>query len=964
MKLVETFLQKPILEEISKEKLPEGVLCRVTYPICNIGKKNANNRVYEKSVWTKVLEDQSLQEKLQNRALFGHAEHPAQTQSDLQLTSHVIHEMWIDEEKNQVFQKFDILDTPTGRIVDTLLRAECQVGCSTRAEGDVEEGEDDEGSYSKIVPGRYKYETTDFTADPSTFGVIPMDVKRNVLAEVKKVLDGKELKEGEKRFVNVILESMQCKDSKCVIEKVEKAIKEGAWPYPHTEERAKKVADLMKESFTPAEADKILHGLLGNDTLFDAINKSKDSKSVDIRPEIKNYIKQMLEMYHKDPGSFKYGFEPKALEILHSIVDEGVAEENKNTTLEDLMKQELIKVGAIVEYRKKKCKVTKIEESKLFITIPGQEGAVGIEGCKEVQVAPDGMMVILPTTDPVTSEAPEAVEPVEVPSEEGLEDLETEEEIPESKEAKSTSEVRTMKDAAKNMKRENTAKVEDEDETAETYEVRKNQEFIYAGAHHKIVDFDADMVTTVRSDLPEETRTTWSRAALENMFENPNDFDLGESKVDEDHHIPTGSRANFHDGALIADRDGNYYVIRNMDQTGLHLEPPGGGVGVPKIVSWEEADKLGLTKVSEKKAVKVENVSIKSEDDVGEGTIVYHKSDGSKWEITDIFSFSPEEVADYTVRQVGGEGESVITFEELQRNFELEESKITETEDIHAMYKAANLPAPDGKGIHTRAFHKLAIDIAKGYVKAGDTGKEALDKAYPTAMKQLGKEGAVKKAHQKESISSTAKEMTDLRIQEASVRAERDKAIELLEELENEESQLNKQNSSRVLEVKVLVSRLKKVAEKNDQLILALRGKLEEKALLAKNLQEKLSKDVGELKESITSTEKKHQKDIEVTKKKAVEEAVKNIKKEFISQFVKLRVAESGLKIDTNSQALLEGCKTLGEVDETLDEIRDIKRRGALHSEPIEGLAVVKHTDPEQSKVDKSVQLIFEGFGY
>jgi len=65
-----------VLEETNRDRLPEGVLCRVTYPVCNIGKRNANNRIYEKAVWEKVLGDTEVCEKLKNRALFGQAEHP------------------------------------------------------------------------------------------------------------------------------------------------------------------------------------------------------------------------------------------------------------------------------------------------------------------------------------------------------------------------------------------------------------------------------------------------------------------------------------------------------------------------------------------------------------------------------------------------------------------------------------------------------------------------------------------------------------------------------------------------------------------------------------------------------------------------------------------------------------------------------------------------------------------------
>ena len=91
--------------------------------------------------------------------------------------------MWADDK--QVFQKIDVLDTPTGRIVNTILEANCQVGVSTRAEGDLEECEDDtRGKYSRVIPESYNYVTTDFTADPSTFGALPQDVKKNIVSAI------------------------------------------------------------------------------------------------------------------------------------------------------------------------------------------------------------------------------------------------------------------------------------------------------------------------------------------------------------------------------------------------------------------------------------------------------------------------------------------------------------------------------------------------------------------------------------------------------------------------------------------------------------------------------------------------------------------------------------------------------------------------------------------------------------
>jgi hypothetical protein len=210
MLLKESIVNQPIFEEKDGSKLPEAVLCRVTYPVCNIGERNANKRVYEKEVWDNVLGDTTLKEMMDQRRLFGHAEHPAETQSDLQLTSHVIHNMWIDEATNKVMQSIDVLDTPMGRIVDSLLRANCLVGMSTRAEGDLEESEDDEGTFSRVIPESYRYITTDFTADPSTFGALPQDAKHNVVSSITTEMKNETAAPEERTFARKLLESMEC----------------------------------------------------------------------------------------------------------------------------------------------------------------------------------------------------------------------------------------------------------------------------------------------------------------------------------------------------------------------------------------------------------------------------------------------------------------------------------------------------------------------------------------------------------------------------------------------------------------------------------------------------------------------------------------------------------------------------------------------------------------------------------
>ncbi len=212
MLLVERNYSKPVrILEGTAAQLPDGVLLRLIYPVCNIGELNANKRMYERELWDLVLQNQDLQEKLSNRNLYGQAEHPKETASDLQLTSHIIHEMWIGED-SRVYQTMDVLDTPCGRIIECLVRAGSRVGVSTRAEGDLEEAVNEETGekYHRVVPKSYRYVTTDFTADPSTFGAMAVDVKRNVITAARTAAESKKSKVGEVKFARLILESLEC----------------------------------------------------------------------------------------------------------------------------------------------------------------------------------------------------------------------------------------------------------------------------------------------------------------------------------------------------------------------------------------------------------------------------------------------------------------------------------------------------------------------------------------------------------------------------------------------------------------------------------------------------------------------------------------------------------------------------------------------------------------------------------
>lgn len=191
MQLNERIVEKA--EIIRDSAVPKGILARVWYPIMRFGVKNANKRKYGRPVAETVLNDSAVQHKLKTRTLFGNQEHPelSQIKLDWKETSHVISEFKLDE--NTFYAAFDILPSEPGKFIHGLLEAGCLVGVSTRADGELEECLDEDGSsYHNVIPGSYKFQTVDFTGDPSTPNALPEKIISSVKTRHEaKTLDNK-----------------------------------------------------------------------------------------------------------------------------------------------------------------------------------------------------------------------------------------------------------------------------------------------------------------------------------------------------------------------------------------------------------------------------------------------------------------------------------------------------------------------------------------------------------------------------------------------------------------------------------------------------------------------------------------------------------------------------------------------------------------------------------------------------
>ena len=133
------------------------------------GVRNANQRVYpvnEISRAVKTLNDQIKG----GYSVLGEADHPSGLNINLDRVSHVITEMWMDQ--NNGYGKLKILPTPMGQLVRTMLESGVKLGVSSRGSGEVDHNGDVRG---------FEIITVDVVATPSAPGAYPTPIYEHIM---------------------------------------------------------------------------------------------------------------------------------------------------------------------------------------------------------------------------------------------------------------------------------------------------------------------------------------------------------------------------------------------------------------------------------------------------------------------------------------------------------------------------------------------------------------------------------------------------------------------------------------------------------------------------------------------------------------------------------------------------------------------------------------------------------------
>ena len=165
--LDEMDLEEKSLPDGATAKLPKGGRWIVEGPAQRSDVKNANKRVYPRSIWEKLIGDSNsyVQKMIQERGMVGHLEHPKDGRTDGAQGAILTTKSELRED-GVVWNQFEVLDTPHGRILQEYIRKGVRWGVSSRGNGSVNDA-------GIVEEATYLLKTWDAVMAPSTPGAFP-----------------------------------------------------------------------------------------------------------------------------------------------------------------------------------------------------------------------------------------------------------------------------------------------------------------------------------------------------------------------------------------------------------------------------------------------------------------------------------------------------------------------------------------------------------------------------------------------------------------------------------------------------------------------------------------------------------------------------------------------------------------------------------------------------------------------
>jgi len=134
---------------------------------------NQNGRIYPRDILEREV--RNYQKFIRENRALGECDHPDSSVVELKKVSHIIREAYM--EGNVCYGTVEILDTPCGKILQSLVEAGVTLGISSRGVGSTSKSGD-----SQVVQDDFQLICWDFVSEPSTPGAFMMREGREVKA--------------------------------------------------------------------------------------------------------------------------------------------------------------------------------------------------------------------------------------------------------------------------------------------------------------------------------------------------------------------------------------------------------------------------------------------------------------------------------------------------------------------------------------------------------------------------------------------------------------------------------------------------------------------------------------------------------------------------------------------------------------------------------------------------------------
>ena len=142
--------------------------------------KNGNGRVYPRLVLEREVEN--YQKLVKERRALGELDHPEDSVINLKNASHMVTDVWW--QNNDVMGKVQVLNTPSGKVLQELANAGVNLGISSRGMGSVHEA-----NGTTTVEDDFQLICFDFVSEPSTTGafMVKENKQPNIITKADRI---------------------------------------------------------------------------------------------------------------------------------------------------------------------------------------------------------------------------------------------------------------------------------------------------------------------------------------------------------------------------------------------------------------------------------------------------------------------------------------------------------------------------------------------------------------------------------------------------------------------------------------------------------------------------------------------------------------------------------------------------------------------------------------------------------